>query len=321
MKRLFVLYIFFLIGAVSFAQKKDSSDNAQEKSKKEETDGKVQTGTDQEKKSGQDQEVSKEDKQTQDTRYHEGSSGVKRSISYKFSNEVVDSDPGNGIFRYNKNDITGITYIYLDDIDLSGEDQTNWYSTWDKETGATGRGRINIVEYEGKNVNVFDVKGVFVEEDGYWKIPVEFVSGSLPADGKTYFYIFERIENKDETSKEEKKAEESIVEETVAVAAVVTAAAVVTEPVVEVQPPQVAEEKKEEPAPEPQPAPAPQPEPVAEAKEEPVVQQEAVEEKKEEPVSQPEPVKEESKVEETAAVAAVVTAAVVTEPVVEVQPP
>jgi len=138
MKRLFVLYIFLLIGAVSFAQKKDSSDNTQDKNKKE-------------------------DKQTQDSRYQEGSSGVKRSISYKFSNSTTDSDPGNGIFRYNKDDTSGISYIFLDDIDLSGEDQTKWYSTWDDTTGATGRGRINIVEYEGKNVNVFDVEGVFVE--------------------------------------------------------------------------------------------------------------------------------------------------------------
>jgi hypothetical protein len=134
MKRLYVLYIFLLIGAVSFSQKKDSSDNTEDKNKKEETDGKVQTGNDQEKKSVQDQELSKEDKQIQDTRYQEGSSGVKRSISYKFSNAVIDNDPGNGVFRYNKDDITGITYIFLDDIDLSGEDQTKWYSTWDDTT-------------------------------------------------------------------------------------------------------------------------------------------------------------------------------------------
>ena len=172
MKRVSVLWIFLLIAAGAFAQKKDSSGNSRDKNK-----------------------------QTQDTRYQEGASGVKRSISYKFSNIITDDDPGNGKFRYNNDTVSGISYLFLDDIDLSGEDQTKWYSTWDDTTGATGRGRLNIVEYEGKNVNIFDVTGVFVEENGYWKIPVRYVSGSLPADGVTYYYIFERIENKDKTGK------------------------------------------------------------------------------------------------------------------------
>jgi len=190
MKRVILLYIFLFTGIGTFAQKNNDSDNTQDKNKKSD----------------------------QETRYTEGASGVKRSIAYKFSNLITDEDPGNGTFRYNKDTVSKSTYIFADIIDISGEDQTKWYSTWENSTGATGRGQLNLVEYEGKNVNVFNVTGVFIEERGYWKIPVEYVSGSLPANGVTYYYIFERIENKDKTAKEEKHEQECKVEE-VAVAA------------------------------------------------------------------------------------------------------
>ena len=125
-----------------------------------------------------------------------GSSGVKRSIGYKFSAHPEDSDPGNGIFRYNNETVSKITYIIVDDKDLTGEDQANWYKTWDDTTGATARGELIIADIEGNIVNVFDVTGVFVDSEGFWKIPVKYASGVLPADGATYYYVFNRIAHK-----------------------------------------------------------------------------------------------------------------------------
>ena len=86
-----------------------------------------------------------------------GSSGVKRSIGYKFSTLLEDSDPGTGIFRYNNGRVT---------------------------------------DNEGKNVNVFNVIGVFINGKGFWKIPVEYVSGTLPANGSVYYYVFNCIANR-----------------------------------------------------------------------------------------------------------------------------
>ena len=262
MKRILILNLLILLSLPLISQKKDT-DESQDKNKKETVDNKDQqqpvqvVNTDEEKK---EKESGNPEKQSQDTRYQESSSGVKRSIHYKFSTVTSDSDPGNGIFRYNKDNKEGISYIYIDDFDLAGENQTKWYSTWDDTTGATGRGRINIVEYEGKNVNIFDVKGVFVKAEGYWKVPVEFISGSLPADGAVYYYVFERIKNKDKSSKDEVNKEE--------VTAVVTP--VVPQPAT--QP-----EAQPEPAPEPAPVvqPVPEPAPVVQPTPEPapVVQQ------------------------------------------------
>ena len=217
MKNVVILSLFLLSSLCAIAQKTNSSENSQNNKK---ADG-----------------------QTQDTRYQEGASGVKRSISYKFSTIITDEDPGIGIFRYNNDSLSDITYIFVDVNDLSGEDQTKWYSTWDDTTGATGRGRINIVEYEGQNVNIFDVSGVFIKESGYWKIPVKYISGALPANGATYYYVFERIENKDKTAKSEKEESDKKAAEVIAAG---TVAVAVTETKVENTPVPVVEERKVE---------------------------------------------------------------------------
>lgn len=293
MKRILILNLLILLSLPLISQKKDT-DESQDKNKKETVDNKDQqqpvqdVNTDEEKK---EKESGNPEKQSQDTRYQESSSGVKRSIHYKFSSVTSDSDPGNGIFRYNKDNKEGISYIYIDDFDLTGENQTKWYSTWDDTTGATGRGRINIVEYEGKNVNIFDVKGVFVKAEGYWKVPVEFISGSLPADGAVYYYVFERIENKDKSIKDKVNNEEV----TAVVIPVAPQPAPQPEPTPVVQPapepqpePQMAPQQEAQPEQAPAPAPVVQPAPESA----PVVQPAPEPAPEPEPVQQPAPVQQ-----------------------------
>lgn len=114
--------------------------------------------------------------------------GSQRKISFKFSSNISNSDLGEGIFRYNNGSLKNISFLFLDDFDLSGEDQTDWYMKWKKVAGASGKARINIVEIEGKNVNAINVKGVFVRENGYWRIQAEYVSGPMPVDGEIYYF-------------------------------------------------------------------------------------------------------------------------------------
>ena len=199
MKSLAGLFIFLFIGIQTFAQTTIPSDTSGRKAQNSSVNKKILTKEDQVKKPGQDlqkQEDKKENQVKQDIKYTEDASGVRRSIHYKFSTLLPDGDPGNGIFRCNNNTLSKVTWIFIDNNDLSGEDQTNWYSTWDKTTGATARGSISIVEYEGRNVINFNVTGVFVKGEGYWKFPVEYISGSLPANGTTYYFIFNRIAHK-----------------------------------------------------------------------------------------------------------------------------
>jgi len=122
-----------------------------------------------------------------------GSSGVKRGIGYKFLLRRGDEDPGNGLFRFNDDNVSDVRFIYVDNLDITGEDQTKFYSSWDQTTGATGRGRVTIADANGKVISVFYFKGVFVDGKGFWKLPVEYVSGELPIDGHIYYYVFDRI--------------------------------------------------------------------------------------------------------------------------------
>jgi len=192
MRTIILFLVFTLIGTVSYAQKNNT--------------GKENKGKD------------------QDTKIIPGASGVKRSIGYHFSSITDVSDPGEGVFRYNSKNITGVDFIIVDKNDIKGEDQTNWYETWDKTTGATGRGRLTLVELNGDNVNVFDVTDVFVDGNGYWKLPVEYVSGTLPLNDTVYYYVFERIAHGGGQGNRENEEIEEIAEAPVVI---------VTEPVVQ----------------------------------------------------------------------------------------
>jgi hypothetical protein len=199
MKKLTALFVFAFCSLIICAQVSKPSDNNKDKTQKNPDSNASVINKDQEAQEDQNiksQEDKKENQEKQDIKYTEDASGVRRSIHYKFSTLSVDGDPGTGIFRYNCDTVSKITWIFVDNNDLSGDDQTNWYSTWDKTTGATARGSISVVEYDGKNVMDFDFTGVFLDGKGYWKFPVMFISGQMPSDGAIYYYIFNRIDHK-----------------------------------------------------------------------------------------------------------------------------
>lgn len=156
---------------------------------------------------GRDQikDVSKDDvvngnnrQESQNLHIAEGASGVKRSISYRFS-KIHDDIPQDGVFRYNSDSVNAVTYIIVDEHDLSGENQSKWFTTWDDTTGATGRGRITVVETDGSIIGVLDISGVMIDKGEFWQIPVKFLSGRIPHDDEVCFYVFERIAGKKKT--------------------------------------------------------------------------------------------------------------------------
>ena len=289
MKKLYAILLMLMICFSSFAQKNNPSVNNQEKSqnnqgnnngstdKENKESGSVQTSAGQEKKDNP-------GNQPQDTKVTPGASGVKRSIGYSFSAVVIDDDPGKGVFRLNNESVSKATFMFVDDLDISGDDQSKWFSTWDDTTGATGRGQITLVESEGKGVVSYDVSGVFVDASGFWKIPVKHVSGTLPLKGATYYYVFERIDHKKDVAENVTKVVTPVEQ---------------PKPVEEVKPveePKPVEEVKpvEQPKPVEEVKPVEQPKPVEEVK--PVEQPKVVEEVK--PVEQPKPVEEVKPVEQ-----------------------
>ena len=179
MKKTLILVVFAIICNSAFSQKKEAADTTKKK----------------------DQNTTiKKDKDAQVVHITPGASGVKRSIGYRFSLKRGFEDPGTGIFRYNNDNVSDVTIIYVDNIDISGEDQTKWFSTWDDTTGATARGAITVADNEGNVITVFNFTGVFIDGAGFWILPVEYVSGTLPLDGHSYYYVFDRITHKKEPS-------------------------------------------------------------------------------------------------------------------------
>jgi hypothetical protein len=142
------------------------------------------------------QDQSRRNEGVSETKITPGASGVKRSIGYKFSSLVSGSDPGDGYFRLSNVTISAANILIVDKVDVSGEDQSKWFSTWENNTGATGRGQITMVEINGRNTLKFNVSGVSVNKSGFWQFPVTYVSGKPPREGEIYYYVFERIDHK-----------------------------------------------------------------------------------------------------------------------------
>jgi hypothetical protein len=125
-----------------------------------------------------------------------GSQGDKGGVRYAFSTTTTDADPGAGVLAYNNATIGSVTQIFIDNVDAAGVTQTAWYDTWDDSTN-TVRGQLTIVgNLAGSTVvNVFNVTGAVTVASGYYKIPVAYVSGSLPTNAAALAINFSRAGN------------------------------------------------------------------------------------------------------------------------------
>jgi len=129
----------------------------------------------------------------------QGTTGDKGGVRYAFSTTTTDTDPGNGILQYNSATISSVTFIYIDNLDALGNSQTAWYDTWDDSTTTATRGIVTIVgNLAGSTVvNQFMVTGAVQLGTGnaWYKIPVSYISGSLPANGAALTVDFSRTGN------------------------------------------------------------------------------------------------------------------------------
>jgi hypothetical protein len=120
--------------------------------------------------------------------------GDKAGVRYNFSTITTDSDPSNGVIRYNSTSISSVTQIFIDSVDVTTTSQTAWYDTWDDSNNTNRRGYLVIFgnAMNSTVVNIFQITGVVTAATGYYKIPVSYVSGSLPADATALVIQFSR---------------------------------------------------------------------------------------------------------------------------------
>lgn len=123
--------------------------------------------------------------------------GPKGGVPYTFSTVITDTDPGNGTVQYNSATIGSVTFLYIDNVDASGNTQTTWYDTWDDSTTTATRGTIYIAGNAAGSttINVFTITGAVTNATTYYKIPVTYVSGTLPTNGSSISIEFARTGN------------------------------------------------------------------------------------------------------------------------------
>jgi hypothetical protein len=118
--------------------------------------------------------------------------GEPAGIEYIFDTGVVDSDPGAGKIKFDNATIGSVTFVYIDNVDVSAINQTAWYDTFDDSTSTVIKGQLIFNTYN-LGTTVFNVTGAVTVASGYYKIPVTYVSGTLPTANTVLFASFYRV--------------------------------------------------------------------------------------------------------------------------------
>ena len=111
---------------------------------------------------------------------------------------TTDSDPGAGVIRANNSTYSSATYLYIDNVDVTGGAIDAWVDSWDDSTTTDHRGDITIKQVSDTTrwLKVF-VGGVVVDGTGYRKVPVTYVAhNSTIQDGEEVSVEFVRTGDK-----------------------------------------------------------------------------------------------------------------------------
>lgn len=105
-----------------------------------------------------------------------GATGPTPNVQVTFSTGTTDSDPGNGLLKFNNASPASTTQIYADNLDRNGTSITAWLDSFDDSTNTALRGTIKIVQIsDPTKFAIFNVTGSVVDGTGYRKIPVAYV--------------------------------------------------------------------------------------------------------------------------------------------------
>jgi len=122
-----------------------------------------------------------------------GSQGPRSSVLYRFSTTTTDSDPGTGFFRFNNADTSQVTFMYINELDFAtNADQSGLIQFWDDSSNPSSRSVLNFFGTAGAFRGSVNVTGSVTSSAGYFKVPVTFVTGSLPVNNTSYLIEFYR---------------------------------------------------------------------------------------------------------------------------------
>ena len=125
--------------------------------------------------------------------------GAAPAVGYTFSTTTTDSDPGNGIVRFNNATPASITTIYFDNQDADGNTVTTWLDTFDDSTDTSSKGFLTFTDVASPSTKIgFDVTGSSVTDGtGYRKVTVTHSFGTtLFTNAHRLAVTFSRTGNK-----------------------------------------------------------------------------------------------------------------------------
>jgi hypothetical protein len=115
-----------------------------------------------------------------------GAIGPSPAVQFNFSTGVTDSDPGNGLFKFDSATFAAVTFIYFDNLNKDSVDVQNWLDSLDDSTNTTNRGRLYFMQPSASTkMAYFRVTGSVINGTGYRKVPVAPIicsSASIPFD-------------------------------------------------------------------------------------------------------------------------------------------
>ena len=115
--------------------------------------------------------------------------GARGGLHYDFATATGSADPGSGLVRYNAPNPTGVSKIFIDDLDVYGNDVGVFFAT-----ALPNQGYLYVVGEQATSplVNVFRVTGE-VDNVGYGEIDVQHLAGATaPAAGQRVALLFTR---------------------------------------------------------------------------------------------------------------------------------
>ena len=102
------------------------------------------------------------------------------SFEYTYSTNTVDSDPGAGTLKFNNANLTSASILYIDDTDggSTNTDIQPFLRTIDDST-STIKGHVKVSTKTNPDQFVLYTISSLTESNGYFKVTVAYVSGSV----------------------------------------------------------------------------------------------------------------------------------------------
>lgn len=129
-----------------------------------------------------------------------GASGVNPAITWLFSTDTTNTDPGNGYFKFNNATLSSVTAINISLQDSASVSRASVLQLLSGSTDPSSKGVITFASNTGVAPVQFQVTGAYTNNTTWYSIPVTFISGSATySSGATLYYTFSRTGNQGAT--------------------------------------------------------------------------------------------------------------------------